>query len=170
MPDIPEPGTSATCETAGILGPTAHLAASMQVGRALRWLATREAPDAAEVVYADVWEGRFTRMALPYRPEESRCPCCVERRFELLNVEAPQTAALCGRDSVQVRPLVPSRPDFAAIAERLRPLGSVLANEYLLRFRNEDLELTLFFDGRAIVKGTTDPARARSLVARTFGV
>ncbi len=170
MPEIPEAGTSPTCETAGILGPAAHLAASMQAGRALRWLATREAPDAAEVVYADVWEGRFTRVALPYRPEESRCPCCVERRFELLSVETPQTAGLCGRDSVQVRPLVPSRPDFAAIAERLRPHGTVLANEYLVRFRTGELELTLFSDGRAIVKGTSDPARARSLVARTFGV
>ena len=110
------------------------------------------------------------RVALPYRPDESRCPCCVERRFELLSVETPQTTALCGRDSVQVRPLVPSRPDFAALAERLRPHGTVLANEFLLRFRTEELELTLFSDGRAIVKGTTDPSRARSLVARTFGV
>lgn len=170
MPEIPEPGTSPTCDTAGILGPAAHLAASMQVGRALRWLATREVPDAAEVVYADVWEGRFTRVALPYRPEESRCSCCVERRFDFLSVETPQTAALCGRDSVQVRPLVPSRPDFVSLAERLRPHGEVISNEYLLRFRSKDVELTLFSDGRAIVKGTNDPARARSLVARTFGV
>ena len=170
MPEIPEPGTAATCDTAGILGPAAHLAASMQVGRALRWLATREAPPEAEVVYADVWEGQFTRVALPYRPEESRCPCCVERRFDFLSVDSPQTAALCGRDSVQVRPLVPTRPDLASLAERLRPLGTVLANEHLLRFRTEEVEMTLFSDGRAIVKGTTDPVRARSLVARTFGV
>ena len=170
VPEVPEPGTSPTCDTAGILGPAAHLAASMQVGRALRWLATREAPAETELVYADVWDGRFTRAALPYRPGESRCPCCVERRFDFLSVETPQTAALCGRDSVQVRPLVPSRPDFASLAERLRPLGEVLANEHLLRFRTGDLELTLFSDGRAIVKGTNDPARARSLVARTFGV
>jgi molybdopterin-synthase adenylyltransferase len=170
LPEIPEPGTAATCDTAGILGPAAHLASSMQVGRALRWLATREAPAEAELVYADVWEGRFTRTALPFRPEENRCPCCVERRFDFLSVETPQAAALCGRDSVQVRPLVPSRPDFASLAERLRPLGEVLANEHLLRFRTEEVEMTLFSDGRAIVKGTTDPARARSLVARTFGV
>jgi adenylyltransferase/sulfurtransferase len=170
MPEPPEPGTSPTCDTAGILGPAAHLAASMQVGRALRWLATGEVPAAAELVYADVWEGRFTRAALPYRPEESRCPCCVERRFELLSVDVPQATALCGRDSVQVRPLVPSRPDFDALAERLRPLGEVLANAYLLRFRTGDVELTLFSDGRAVVKGTNDPSRARSLVAQTFGV
>ena len=169
MPEVPEPGTSPTCDTAGILGPAAHLAASMQVGRALRWLATREAPAEAELVYADVWEGRFTRVALARRPEAG-CPCCVGRRFDFLSVETPQATALCGRDSVQVRPLVPSRPDFASLAERLRPLGAVLANDYLLRFRNGDVEMTLFSDGRAIVKGTTDPVRARSLVSRTFGV
>jgi adenylyltransferase/sulfurtransferase len=168
--EIPEPGASPTCDTAGILGPAAHLAASMQVGRALRFLATRETPAGAELVYADVWDGRFTRATIPYRPDESRCPCCVERRFDFLSVETPQTAALCGRDSVQVRPLVSSRPDFASLAERLRPLGEVLANDFLLRFRAGGVELTLFSDGRAIVKGTSDPARARSLVARTFGV
>lgn len=170
LPEVPEPGASPTCDTAGILGPAAHLAASMQVGRALRLLATGEAPREAELVYVDVWEGRFTRTALPFRPEESRCPCCVLRRFDFLSVATPQAEALCGRDSVQVRPLVPSRPDFASLAERLRPLGDVLANEHLLRFRAEGVELTLFRDGRTIVKGTTDPARARSLVARTFGV
>ncbi len=167
VPELPEPGSSATCDTAGILGPAAHLAASMQVGRALRFLATRETPSEAELVYADVWDARFTRTSVPRDPA---CPCCASRRFDFLSVETPQTAALCGRDSVQVRPLVPSRPDFAALAERLRPLGEVLANDYLLRFRTEETELTLFSDGRAIVKGTTDPARARSLVARTFGV
>ncbi len=165
--EIPEPGSSATCDTAGILGPAAHLAASMQVGRALRFLATREAPPEAELVYGDVWEGRFTRMTVARDPA---CPCCAGRRFDFLSVAAPQASALCGRDSVQVRPLVPSKPDFAALAERLRPLGEVVANDWLLRFRADGVELTLFSDGRAIVKGTTDPARARSLVARTFGV
>lgn len=165
--EIPEPGSSPTCDTAGILGPAAHLAASMQVGRALRFLATREAPPEAELVYADVWEARFTRMAVSRDPA---CPCCAGRRFDFLSVATPPASALCGRDSVQVRPLVPSRPDFAALAERLRPLGEVVSNDYLLRFRADDVELTLFSDGRAIVKGTTDPARARSLVARTFGV
>jgi len=98
------------------------------------------------------------------------CPCCAGRRFDFLSVETSPASALCGRDSVQVRPLVPSRPDFAALAERLRPLGEVVSNDYLLRYRADDVEMTLFSDGRAIVKGTTDPARARSLVARTFGV
>jgi len=167
LPEVPEPGSSPTCDTAGILGPAAHLAASMQVGRALRFLATGETPAEAELVYADVWDARFTRTAVPRDPA---CPCCAGRRFDFLSVSTPPASALCGRDSVQVRPLVPAKPDFGAIAERLRPLGEVVANEYLLRFRTGDTELTLFSDGRAIVKGTTDPARARSLVARTFGV
>lgn len=167
LPELPEPGSAATCDTAGILGPAAHLAASMQVGRALRWLATREAPADAEIVYGDVWDARFTRMTVPRDPA---CPCCAARRFDFLSSETPQASVLCGRDSVQVRPLVPSRPDFAALAERLGPLGEVVANDYLLRYRADDVQMTLFADGRAIVKGTSDPARARSLVARTFGV
>ena len=79
----------ATCDTAGILGPAAHLASSMQVGRALRFLATREAPSEGELVYGDVWEGRFTRMAVPRDPA---CPCCASRRFDFLSVETPQAS------------------------------------------------------------------------------
>lgn len=170
LPDPPPPGASPTCDTEGILGPAAHLAASMQVGRALRWLVTRDTPPEAELLTADVWDAAFTRVVLPYRPAESRCPCCVERRFEFLSAEPAPATALCGRDAVQVRPLSPARPDFAAVAERLRPLGTVLANDHLVRFRSGAIEMTLFPDGRAVVKGTGDTSLARSLVARYFGV
>ena len=55
-----------------------------------------------------------------------------------------------------------------------RPLAEagsdpVSANAYLLRFRIPPYEVTVFADGRAIVKGTQDPAVARSLYARYIG-
>jgi molybdopterin-synthase adenylyltransferase len=168
QPDRPAPGTSPTCDTVGILGPAAHLVASLQVAQALRWLATREAPAPAVMTAVDVWDLRLQRIELPER--DPRCPCCGERRFEFL-AGAPEPAeTLCGRDAVLVRTASGAAPEFEAIAARLRPLGEVLVNEFVLRFRTAEHELTLFADGRAIVKGTSDPALARSLVSRYLGV
>ena len=168
QPEIPPPGSTPTCDTAGILGPAAHLIASLEVAQALRWLVTGAVPEPAVLVSVDVWDLRFQRVELPAR--DPRCPCCGERRFEFLEGGPAPAEALCGRDAVLVRPSSGATPDFAAIAARLRPLGEVLANEFVLRFRQPPHELPLFTDGRAIVKGTDDPALARSLVARWFGV
>ena len=77
---------------------------------------------------------------------------------------------LCGRDAVLVRASNRTAPAFAEVAARLRPLGEVLVNEFVLRFRTPPYELTLFPDGRTVVKGTQEPALARSLVARYVGV
>ena len=173
QPELPPPGSTPTCDTVGILGPAAHLIAALEVAQALRWLATREAPEPAVMVSADVWDLRFQHVELPAR--DPRCPCCGERRFEFLERGPVPAEALCGRDAVLVRPSSGGTPDFAAITGRLRQAragggaGEVLANEYVLRLRLPQHELTLFTDGRAIVKGTDDPALARSLVARWFG-
>jgi len=168
QPELPAPGTSPTCDTVGILGPAAHLIAALEAAQALRWLVTRETPAPALMVAVDVWDLRLQRVELPAR--DPACPCCGARRFEFLDGAPAPAEALCGRDAVLVRPPVAAVPDFAGIAARLRPLGEVMVNEFALRFRLPSHELTLFRDGRAIVKGTDDPALARSLVARHFGV
>ena len=98
------------------------------------------------------------------------CVACNEGRFEFLEARQGTTGAvLCGRDAVQVKPRGMQPPDFPALGARLAPLGDVVHNEYLLRFRTEECELTLFRDGRAIIKGTADPGAARSLYARYIG-
>jgi molybdopterin-synthase adenylyltransferase len=169
QPELPAAGAAPTCDTAGILGPAAHLVASIEAAQALRWLVTREAPDPAVLVSADVWTLRLHRAELPPRGSLPPCPCCVERRFEFLDAAASPAEALCGRDAVMVRSLAGSPPGFPEIAARLGPLGEVLVNAFVLRFRLPPHELTLFRDGRCTVKGTADTALARSLVARYFG-
>jgi molybdopterin-synthase adenylyltransferase len=106
---------------------------------------------------------------LPPR-DASRCPCCGLGRFDFLDAPGRPATALCGRGAVQVRALSAQRPDFATLAERLRSMGTVRVNELVLRFSSPPYELTVFDDGRAIVKGTDDEALARSLVARWIGV
>jgi adenylyltransferase/sulfurtransferase len=168
QPEMPPPGSVPTCDTAGILGPAAHLIASLESSRAIHWLVTREVPRPAVLVAIDVWDLTIQRVEMP--EAQPACPCCGERRFEFLSAPLSPAAEMCGRNAVLVRPSTSARPSFDQIAGRLRALGPVTANEYVLRFATGPHELTLFPDGRTIVKGTDDTALARSLVARYFGV
>ncbi len=166
--DLPEPGAAQTCDTAGIIGPAASLASTLQVALALRFLVEGAPPPEAAVFCADAWDLHLGRFVLPARAPD--CPCCGQGRFEFLELSGRSATALCGHDAVQVRALSGRRPDFSALAERLRPIGTVRVNEYLLRLTAPPYELTVFEDGRAIVKGTHDEAVARSLVSRWIGV
>ncbi len=98
------------------------------------------------------------------------CPVCDEGRYELLAADLGQAAvALCGRMAVQITPRPARKLDLAQLAERLRDAGLVSANEHLLRLEVEGVQLTVFADGRTIVKGTDDVVQARALFARYVG-
>jgi four helix bundle protein len=51
----------------------------------------------------------------------------------------------------------------------LGPLGEVRHNAFMLRFATEGYEFTVFPDGRAIIKGTNDITKARTLYAQFVG-
>jgi adenylyltransferase/sulfurtransferase len=165
---LPRPGAAATCDTAGILGPAAVLGAALQASIALRFLVEGAPPAEAALYCADVWTPSLDRLPLP--PRAPGCPCCGEGRYEFLEGTPRTVTALCGRDAVQVRALSGARPDLAAIAERLRVVGAVKASALLVRVTAAPYELTVFDDGRVIVKGTSDEVLARSLVSRWVGV
>lgn len=164
----PEPpgGVQPTCETAGILNVTISLVASLQVAGALKILCGRPDLVSARITTVDLWEGGMREVAQPAPDPE--CPACGRRQFPYLEGRRRPPVALCGRNAVQVheraRPL-----DLLELQARLAPLGEVRANAYALRFFTPPYEITVFPDGRAIVKGTADPALARSLYARYIG-
>jgi len=164
--DLPAPGSVRTCDMAGIIGPAAVAAASIQASIALRFL-TAKAPPEADLVVGDLWEMTLDRIVVSRDPN---CPCCALKRFDFLGMPGQQATTLCGRNAVQVRPAFETRPDFKILAGRLGSVGTVRANDQLLRLYAPPYELTLFEDGRAIVKGTADPMLARSLVCRWVGV
>jgi adenylyltransferase/sulfurtransferase len=162
----PEPpgGAQPTCETSGVLGPITALIASLQVSEAFKLLCGAEV--SRKITTVDVWSGEIRQVAQP--PPDERCPACGRREFPYLNGERRSPVSLCGRNAVQIHER--SRPlDLADLAERLAPLGVVRANEFALRFEMPPYLLTIFPDGRAIVKGTTDVGVARSLYARYVG-
>lgn len=163
----PEPpgGVQPTCETAGVLGPVTSLIASIQSMEALKILSGRVAAVRRTIFSADLWQGPIRETAMP--PRDKDCPCCGRRDFVYLHGRrAP--VSLCGRNAVQIherrRPI-----DLTELAARLRGLGAVRANEFALRFIGGNHEITVFPDGRAIVKGTTDVGVARGIYAKYIG-
>ena len=168
LEDEPPPGTSPTCDTAGVIAPIVHAVAAFQVAEALKILAGREDALTGDVFSVDVWRGRVDR----FRPSRPRveCPACGRRELSyLVGDGASRAVTLCGRNAVQVRPSKTRTVELEKVAGRLRKLGSVRVNPFLLRAKLDGCELVLFKDGRAIVHGTVDPAEARSLYARFVG-
>jgi adenylyltransferase/sulfurtransferase len=162
-PNPPE-GAQPTCETAGVLNVIVSAVASLQVADALQILVTGRAP--SRITTIDVWGGGIRQVREPDR--DAGCPCCARRKFPFLEELARPPVTLCGRNAVQIREGERS-VDLAALKTRLEPLGEVRANEYALRFVVSPYELTVFSDGRAIIKGTSDTGIARSLYARYVG-
>jgi molybdopterin/thiamine biosynthesis adenylyltransferase len=165
---MPPPGAVPTCETAGVLGPAVAVIAALEATEGLKILLGQQEALLRSLVMVDVWSGDFERAQT--QRGKVRCPVCDDGRYELLNAErGSTTAVLCGRGAVQITPRPAQPVSLAALAERLSDVGPVTSNEYLVRVDLEGCQFTIFPDGRAIVKGTDDPVRARALYARYIG-
>ena len=159
-------GLEETCDTVGVLGPIVNLIASLQTAEALKLLAGRESALHGRLLACDVWSGRMQSVAPERNPN---CRTCVRHDYSYLEGQAQPHITLCGRDSVQIHERNRSL-DLQALLQRLSAtLSDVRENGFLLRFRADAYEVTVFSDGRAVVKGTKDPAVARSLYAKYIG-
>lgn len=166
----PPPGTTPTCETAGILAPISTIIASFQVAEALKILTGNLDAINRDLVVIDVWDTTLKSIRLAGLEERRDCPVCARGQYEWLDGgKGSHTTRLCGRNAVQIVPEAHAALDLAALARSLGNAADVSRNQYLLRFRVDAFELTVFADSRAIVKGTEDVATARSLYARYIG-
>ncbi len=162
-------GNLETCDTAGVLSWTVQWVAALQVSEAVKLLAGAAGALRDSLYSADLWANQFREFHRPARDPD--CRACARRDFVHLRGEGRAAITLCGRNAVQIhehhRPL-----DLAQLALRLQPHGLVRANAFALRFvpsAPAGMELMIFPDGRALIKGTTDAAVARSLYARYVG-
>jgi adenylyltransferase/sulfurtransferase len=166
----PAPGEAATCESAGVLSPIVNIIASLQAAEAFKILAGRREQVNRELIYIDVWENIYRRIKIAPLLGKVDCPCCQRRRFEWLEGEqGSHTTSLCGRNAVQVSHRIPSRLNFEELASQLEQVGRVTYNRFLLRFDVDGYQFTVFPDGRAIIKGTSDVDKARTLYAKYVG-
>ena len=162
----PPQGTFETCETAGVLNSAVNLAASIAATEALKLLVGADDQLRRTLLSFDVWRNERAEIAAD-QPRDG-CKTCGEHEFPHLVGEGRPHITLCGRNSVQIHER--NRPvDLAQLSRQLQPLGAVRHNDFVLKFWQEPYEMTLFPDGRAIIKGTTDKTIARSLYARYVG-
>lgn len=167
----PAPGEAGTCETAGVLGPIVSIVASFQSAEAFKILTGQFDRINRDLIYIDVWENITRRIKIAPLLGKVDCPCCGRRRFEWLDGEqGSQTTSLCGRNAVQVAHRLPAQLNFEEMARHLREMGGAVSfNRFLLKFNAESYEFTVFPDGRAIIKGTSDIDKARTLYAKYIG-
>lgn len=170
LEDLPEPGSSPTCDTSGVIMPVVSIIASLQAAEAMKILTNNQDKLHRSLVRLDVWDFQMSRMDLSNFGDRSRCLACGKREFEfLLGAGRQVTTTLCGRNAVQIARSRKTSLDFAALADKLRPLGQVAFNDFLLRFKVEEYDITVFRDARSIIRGTDDPAVARGIYARYIG-
>ncbi|MHB8957842.1 MAG: ThiF family adenylyltransferase [Pirellulaceae bacterium] len=169
-PEPPPPGTTETCDSAGILAPIINVIASIQACEGLKILTGHRESVCRDLQIFELWDNRVRQIRLDALRENNQCPACVQRRFAWLSGErGSHTAVLCGRNAVQLS--FPNRTKLSldALAARLQGLGQVTFNPYLLRLKVDPYLITLFPDGRAIINGTEDIAEAKTLYARYIG-
>ena len=165
FPDSPR-GTFETCDTAGILNSAAASVAAIEATEALKLLVGDRASLRRTLLSFDLW--RNDRAEISTANPRPDCRACGRRDYVHLKGEGRPHITLCGRNSVQIHER--QRPvDFAEMKNRLASHGTVRFNDFVLKFWKDPYEMTLFPDGRAIIKGTTDTAVARSLYARFVG-
>ena len=168
FPEMPLPGTTPTCDTAGVLNGIVGAISGVASTEALKILLESEKMSRA-MFWMDVWENTCERIELPRQPD---CLTCGQHSYEFLDaLSGTNSTSLCGRNAVQVRNgRRGTILDLSGLAERLRPVGEVSYNDFLLRFSVDTYELTVFPDARAIIKGTDDEQVARSVYARYIGM
>jgi molybdopterin/thiamine biosynthesis adenylyltransferase len=179
--EVPPPhGAAPTCDTVGVLGALPGVIGSWEASEALKICAGRREAAETRLLSLDLWSGQVQRLNISAARQRGSCPCCQQRKFEFLEGRRASTSVtLCGRNAVQINPRQAGIVDLPQLAARLQKgagLSHVLANKFLVRFHapgaeaDAPLELTVFADGRAIIKGTGDVAKARTAYAKYVGL
>jgi len=166
--EVPPPGSSATCDTAGVVGPVVSAVASVSATEAIKFMVGQGDLNKG-IIHVDLWYNSFEQFGS--NGPRAGCPACQQHNYEFLNQEkGGQMVSLCGRDAVQIRQSGGNRISLDELANRLKSVSDITAqNDYLLRFAVDSYEITLFADSRAIIKGTQDESVARGLYAKYVG-
>jgi adenylyltransferase/sulfurtransferase len=168
--DSPPPGMTPTCETAGVLGPAVSTIASFEAIEAIKILSGDFESLNRDLIMVDLWNWSFRQLKVAGLLGKVDCPTCRRHEYDWLEGRmGSHTTTLCGRNAVQIATRRDDKLDFGQLASRLGGIGNVRHNDFMLRFETDGHEFTVFPDGRAIIKGTNDIARAKTLYAQYLG-
>ncbi len=169
-PGVPKTGSLPTCDTMGVLNTATTIMGSIESTEALKILLgyydENQSTNSNLIVY-DTWNQSFDSVKVK---KNEKCPCCVDKNYEYLNSDEQEIiTSLCGRNAIQITPADPKQLVLGDIASKLEKLGTVKCSDYIMIFKTDDTEISLFRDGRAIIKGTNNENIARSIYARYIG-
>lgn len=166
--EMPEPGSGPTCDTAGVIQPIIQTISAIQTTEALKILCSHEEKLHGGLIQTDIWENQWRRISLGEPSQD--CRCCAKREFDFLRPDSTESiTTMCGRDAIQIRPAGSACFDLDSLVGRLGQFEDIKSNEFLVRFNAEGFEITVFADGRAIVRGTDDPTVAKGIYSRYVG-
>jgi len=165
----PKPEHMQTCDRAGILAPVAHLIASFQTVEAIKILAGKWEDVETKLWKVDIWSREFKSITVEHL-RDTPCSGCSREEYPYLKATAgSSTVSLCGRNAVQISLAEGKKIKLKELARKLSERYEVQINDYLLRCQLKPYEITVFSNGRAIVKGTEDVGQAKSLYAKFIG-
>jgi molybdopterin-synthase adenylyltransferase len=169
MPECPPPGSTPTCDVAGILGPIVGLIASIEAIEAIKILSGNRQSISRSLTVVDLWQNQIRQVDVRELRDRVDCPTCKHGQFPWLSGRAgSRTAVLCGRNAVQLS--IPGTSiSLDELARRLKGVGELTRNQFLLRLKIESYDLTIFPDARAIIAGTDDITTARAVYAKYVG-
>ncbi len=164
--DAPKPGSIPTCETAGIINTIPAIMASIQCTEAVKILLNK--PFEKDLLTYDVWEQRFEKIEINRDPE---CECCKKGKFKFLDQEKKEIITeLCER-GVQIIPAEDMNLDLNKIpVDKKEKVMRLTGNDFFIKFTLEEKTVTLFKDGRAIIKGIGDRGAAKAFYSRFLGL
>ncbi len=168
MRDLPGPGENETCDTVGVLATAVSIIASIETTEAVKILSRRRGDLNRELVTIDAWSGSYKTFKLK---KDDDCPLCGKGEYDFLDERSLSKAvSMCGSNAIQITPGKKITIGFDEIAGRLSVIGSVIRNEHILKFSADGSDITLFRDGRAIIKGVKDEAAARTIFSKYIGL
>ncbi len=164
LAERPKPGTLETCETAGVLFTLPRTMGNLAATEAVKFLTGDEMREG--LLTFDIWKSQYDPIKAAKRED---CECCVKRNFTHLSAPEDSTTELCGKNAVQVSPAEEFELDLNKVASRFDEEDIEMTSESMLTVDLEDHILRIFRDGRAMIEGTEDPKRAKSIYSRYIG-
>jgi adenylyltransferase/sulfurtransferase len=169
-PGIPKAGSLPTCDTMGVLNTITVIMGSIETTEAIKILLEFyddiESTNSNLLVY-DTWNHSFDSIMVK---KNEKCECCGKKNYEFIDSDEQEIiTSLCGRNAIQITPADPKELSLKSIGDKLEKLGTVKCSDFIMLFKNDETEISLFRDGRAIIKGTDDEAVARTIYARYIG-
>lgn len=169
-PGLPKAGSLPTCDTMGVLNTATVIMGSIETTEAIKILTghyDRDESTNSNLIVYDTWNHSFDSIMVK---KNEKCQCCGAKNFEYLDSDEQEIiTSLCGRNAIQITPADPKEMSLKNIADNLKKLGTVKCSDFIMLFKTDDVEISLFRDGRAIIKGTSDEKIARSIYARYIG-